>query len=1008
MKKIIALVLLVAVILPTYSASAYLSTDFRDYINVDYQKYFKNIDTNMAELKGVHPRVLCSEDDFERIRGYAQNEYKDLWEQIVKTADSFIAEPIEFYTSGENTWMSTQGRKLVFLIFTYKISGDKKYKEVIDKTIDEICEYPSWSNKATAGNIHLAGSHNWAAFGLYYDWCYDEIDPERRKRMVENVARRVEDYNTEKNYGFDSQVAHNISLTICGGVIPALAAMYEEIPNAERYMKRLVAEIATVTMEVMPDDGALFEAITYSAHSWQAITTVALIARDILNVDLFSHPTFDAVGKFMTYAHLPVNGWDSGSDVFGWADGTASSAGSMLPALSIIAKEKQNPVYKYFLEKWIERAIRKNVKSEYFFYTLMFADAELEAKSPAEFQDNKNGDIYYPLDFVTSDTGYVFLRDGWDGNEAALEFHCGPVMGKTAVDYRKVHDKSLGIGHQHPDMGSLLLFAEGEWIFQDDGYTTGSTGNHNCLMINGIGQRSDKSTNAHPTKLFGLNMSQAATLMEPKIIKTEFSDDMAYVVCDLTDAYPDYNYYELNTKLEKYYRHYIYLKPKKTILVVDEIETFEESDFEIRWRPDVQIASLQIDGSYMYTGKNHTMRLEGFKLEDTVDITNSHIEVVSGKSGGTKEAYIMQIKNRAEEWVQATAISWENINNSAPVNTALKEENGIYIFSLDDGILKLDLKEQKIETVKSDSGINLKVNDNIIFPEDGVISKEYTTYLSVDEIVELLGLEMENNIIRNKENSVGINKLSKVFTEEEKTYASIREVCEALKICLWWESDSNCVNIDTDADISEAEVYSLAVNGNAVVPDEEGNYSVELFSDNIIIDVTTTVQGTTVEKEMTESGFGENRVKITSQDGMNSKEFSVTVNPKRTKGKYPVYNIVSEGTVTDMKNLLDGNFNTAWAIQGAGPEVVFDLGDVVDLNSVSVAMLHGATRQQIFAIYISEDGKEYKEMFNGKASGKTTEFETYPINANARFVKLVLGGHTNGGGWNNTSEIKFD
>ncbi len=1008
MKKIIALLLLVSLVVPTCSVSARLTENYKDYLNVDYVTYFKNVDTNISELKGVHPRIWLGNDDFERIRGYKDNEYKDLWGHIVKTADSYMVEPEEFRHEGENNWMKDQAQRLITLIFTYKISGDKKYKEVIDKTIDAMCEYPSWANKPTAHNIHLAGAYNWAAFGLYYDWCYDEIDPERKIRMVESIAKRVEDYNIATDYGWGTLSCHNIAVSIAGGVMVALGAMYEEIPNAEKYMKRLTAEMATVSLACMPDDGALYENANYTGMTWRGLLWGLITARDILNVDLISHPTFNAAAKFMTYTHIPYEGWASGEDVFGWGDGTASSGGIFLSVLTYMARERQNPVYKYFVDKYVENTIAKNTKNDQIIYALMFADANLEGKSPAEFQDNKNGDIYYPLDFLTDDTDYVFLRDSWDGNAASLEFHCGPVIGKTAADYRKVVNRGLGVGaHQHPDLGSLLLFAEGEWIFQDDGYTTGTTANHNCLLINGIGQISDKAYDTVPTRLFGLPGRQTPTIIEPGVIKMESFGDMTYVICDLTKGYPDYHYYDLNTGLEKYYRHYVYLKPEKTILVIDEIKTMDESDFEIRWRPAVQVASRQVDGSYVYTGKNYNMRLESFELEDSVSVTNSNVVVVSGKSGGTKEAYIMQIKNRASEWNQVSAITWENINGPSPINTSVKEENGIYTFSLDDGVLVFDLENQKIERIKSEADINLKVDDNIIFPEDNIISKDYVSYLPVDEIVKSLGLKKEDNIISNKDLSTDITKLTKSFTENGKTYVSIRELCDNLKMCLWWEEGANCINIDTDADISEAEVYALSVNGNVIAPDENGNYSIELFSDNIIIDVTTTVQGTTIEREMTENGFGENKVKIISQDKTNVKEFTVTVNPKTTQGKYPIYNITSQASITDMKSLVDGDMQTAWAIENSG-EAIFDLGDLVELNSVSIAFLKGATRKQIFGIYISEDGNEYKEIFNGKASGKTTDFETYEIKDKARFVKITLGGHTNGGGWNNTSEIKFD
>ena len=1008
-KKILSLVIVLCIFVSSVPVFAALPVNYKDIIDVPWQTYFADKKLNLDEYKNVHPRIWLDNNDFERIKGYAENEYSSLWRLIEKSATTYAnAGPEEFTEDGENTWMNGQGKKLVALAFAYKISGEQKYLDAINKFVDVISAYPSWSNEVDGDNCHLAGQSSFLGFGIVYDWCYDVLSEETKQKIVDNIATRIEDYNYDVSYGFDSINCHNM-IVINTSAYVALSAMYEKIPKAETYMKRIAAKLATLTMEVMPDDGAMFEAANYSSLTWIGIMQAGLVMRDLMNIDIISHPTMDAHAKFACYSYIPTNGFKSGHDIFGWGDGTESSDGNLLPVMSLMAKERQNPVYKYFVEKRLEYAYEKNSGGTMFIYALMFADPSLEAKSPDEYKDNKNGKLYFPLDFVTPDTGYTFLRDSWSGDEASIHFHCGPILGETAADFRKVwKGNTLGVGHNHPDMASLLIFAEGEWLFKDDNYVTGMTGNHNTLLINGMGQRAEHGKLRNYDTDLGFTPWQAQNLMKPAVVKTETFGDMTYIVCDVTDAYPDYHYGKGNLNLKGYKRHYIYLKPEKTLLVIDDVKTYSEADLELRWRPFTQVASLQNDGSYLYKNKYSSMRIEGFS-GDGVEVKNSLVQVNSDKSSNYKDTLILQLKKHGKEWIQATSISWQRDGLGAPLNTSYKNDGNTCTFNTNDSVITVDLKTLEIARKKNNLGLNLKVDDNLIFPEKGITSKDGISYLNKNELVKILNLSEKDGVISNKENKIKLSELKSTYQDENgELYIPVRELCEKLKIALWWDNDAKSVNIDTKADTSDVSIFSVSVCGNETTPDENGNYTVELFTDKVSIDVVPKANGATCEVELTETGFGENKVKLVSLDKTNVKEFTVTVNPVKTLGKYPVYNVQSNAGYSEIMAMLDGQDETAWAVNGSGVKTVFDLGSVVDLSSVSISLLHGAMRQQIFKISVSEDGETFEEVFNGKASGTTVEFESYAINKRARFVEIIFGGHTNGGGWNNTKEIKFD
>lgn len=765
MKKTIAVTLILTLIMSIVAPLFAFAEEDLSHIDIPWEDYFENIETNLEEMENVHPRIWLTNDDFARIKGYAQNEYNSLWKLIVKNANSYVnsGPVVNFYVSGENTWMNTQGKKLVHLIFTYKISGDTKYLDAVKNFIDAICEYPSWSNSATGDNCHLAGQSNFLAFGLAYDWLYDELGDDengksRREKIAENIASRIVDFNTDNDYGFDKINCHNM-LIINTSAFVALGAMYDKIPRAEEYMKRISAKIATLTMEVMPDDGAAWEAVNYSSYTWLGLLQAGLVMRELLNIDIINHPTFDAYTKFSCYSYIPVNAVnDANYDIFGWADGTEQSAGNLLPVMSFMAKEKQNPVYKYFVEKRLELSYTRNNGGSYpFIFALMFADPDLESKSPEEYKDNKNGNIHFPYDYVTSDTGYVFLRNGWSGDETAIAFHAGPIMGNTAREFREIYEGStLGVGHNHPDMGSPIIIADGQWLFQDDNYVSRYTRNHSTLAFhvkdkNGndkiIGQVSDDSLRnvvtdyIHPGTGEYMTAWQAMTYANPQIVKFEEYDDMTYVVCDLTDIYPDEHYGEKDVHLNKYYRHFLYLKAKKALLVVDDVQTDTDSEFEIRWRPNNSMTfTTEEDGSYLYTKNTVKMRLEAFNTEG-LTIENSKVNVSSDKDGNTAKEYVVQLKNQGKKWLQPTAISWEKVSIGAPLNFEYTENGGLCSFNIDGEYIHIDTVSNKILTggkiyyyndfTKDDPvAFNKAESTNVGFTdiENGVFNYTYGTY----------------------------------------------------------------------------------------------------------------------------------------------------------------------------------------------------------------------------------------------------------------------------------------
>ena len=85
--------------------------------------------------------------------------------------------------------------------------------------------------------------------------------------------------------------------------------------------------------------------------------------------------------------------------------------------------------------------------------------------------------------------------------------------------------------------------------------------------------------------------------------------------------------------------------------------------------------------------------------------------------------------------------------------------------------------------------------------------------------------------------------------------------------------------------------------------------------------------------------------------------------------------------------------------------VIYDLGEVKDINCVGLSWYLGNEREAEFEIYVSDDNETWEKVYSGFSTGKTTELENYDISGTkARYVKVQGMSSTNG--WISITEMK--
>ncbi|MEG0580427.1 MAG: discoidin domain-containing protein, partial [Niameybacter sp.] len=119
--------------------------------------------------------------------------------------------------------------------------------------------------------------------------------------------------------------------------------------------------------------------------------------------------------------------------------------------------------------------------------------------------------------------------------------------------------------------------------------------------------------------------------------------------------------------------------------------------------------------------------------------------------------------------------------------------------------------------------------------------------------------------------------------------------------------------------------------------------------------------------------------------------------------RYPI----QDATVSVGNNpmqTIDGNLGTRWSTEGK-QWIEYDLGQVQEVNAVSIAMPWGDQQKYLIDLEVSEDNVNWQNVWNGKSSGTSDKMETYLFDrVPARYVRInVNGNHINT--TNNISEV---
>lgn len=496
----------------------------------------------LAQLRQEHPRLLVTHDALATIVAEAKVDplRAKLHAAVVRSAESLLGEPAISYTL-VGPRMLDQSRQALAHVTTcamaWHLSGDPRFAGHARDVMLAAAAFPDWNPSHFLDVAEMA-----TALALGYDWLHDWLSVTERttiKRALLDKALAYVDHayaradpNRESYPFVKGNLTNNWNQVCNAGFVLAALALAEDEPALLRRVLAGLQETLPSAMAAYAPDGAYPEGPVYWGYGTRFNILILAALESALGDDLglSQQPAFDRTDWFRYYVQSPTG------LSFNFADGRAGLG--VDSSLTWLGRRFQHPAVVAFnrgvlaaeLEK--PQVLRDRLLAT---HVLWF---------PAEVADES----VPPLDVIFDGPSKLALfRSAWDDEQAIWT---GLKAGSNRVN------------HGHLDAGSFMIDADGErWAVDlgpDDynlpGYWNGATIDSPRWQYFRLNNRS------HNTITPG-DFLQSPDADVP-FIASGFSPARAFVVADLTSAYP--------TQARSFQRGLALLE-RQRVLVQDEV-----------------------------------------------------------------------------------------------------------------------------------------------------------------------------------------------------------------------------------------------------------------------------------------------------------------------------------------------------------------------------------------------------------------------------------------------------
>lgn len=554
-----------------------------------------------------HPRIMLTPARLEMITNEAKRSpaLDTIFYAQLREADELLKAPPlanRVTADEEQVWQRVTGNAIPVLAMAYVQTKDSVYLQAAVDWADKAMTYPVWGFKGT----DLAAGHLLFGFATLYDWCYDDLDAETKRRIEQEILKRgVVVYQSllPKGFWFKDAFLQNHLWVTGAGLFAASAAIVDKHPEVQPWID-LVRERLSKTFGLLGPDGASHEGMGYWTGGMEHLIHYMHMVKQLYGEDHFDLPWFRNTANYYLALSVPLSGWSKDVEVVDFADSYRRSWAGPSHTLRKLASTYGNG-YAQYRARQIDTGLKKVHGSEW--QSLIWYDNAVKPESLNT----------YPTLSHFKDMGIVSTRTSWSPDASLLVLKCGPPLGHSISKY---HFGFGSAGHVHPDAGSFALFGNGRFLIRNPGYTMKRTEYENTLLVNGKGQMGeDRWFSYFPTP------ASAAREKNITIDVVAHGPQLDYMVNNAAAAY------DTSLGLETFRRHTIFLKDLSTIIILDEVKLDRPGTVSFQFHPEIPFVHDELSGALLSRDLSASLWLR--PLSSKAEVTNKRADTLLTTGG---------------------------------------------------------------------------------------------------------------------------------------------------------------------------------------------------------------------------------------------------------------------------------------------------------------------------------------------------------------------------------------
>ena len=523
--------------------------DFVFYLRPNKEKFLE--DYKKSPLAGVHPRLVATESDFERLRREVKdNPHKARWfKNMLEFCDGLKDAPTLRYELRDGVRLLFVSwdlqRYAVTLALAYKLTGDRRYFDYAWPHLKACAEMPDWnpSHHIDVGTLAYG-------YAIAYDWFYDVMTEEQRRIMekgaYENVFYTVNRAVEDKDTAYTTVLMSNNHNVFCNhGIMATILGFMDAFPEVASKLGADVTRILEAFMDKFAPRGAYYEGPYYAEAAINYTVRVLAAMESVLGT---------------TYGIDKAQGFDQIADFVVLLQSDFAAYNFADSKMSLLEISGMFWIFNHYGRRGVkDRVADGNFKSP---------SAQVAAEAILWYNVADDGECNLDTEVHYKDEEIIAMRDAFRDGQTFV----GIKAGKTVY------------AHSHLDAGSFIFDAKGRrWAydFGQDNYNLYYKYSHWDVFR--LRVESHNSLVINPDRTPGYVLGSEAPVSEFTV-----TDDTVKTVVEKTDLYG------AERGVEYARRGYLFTDKRSSLVIRDEVKLNRES--EMIWTMYTD-ADIEIDGS---------------------------------------------------------------------------------------------------------------------------------------------------------------------------------------------------------------------------------------------------------------------------------------------------------------------------------------------------------------------------------------------------------------------------